>query len=491
MYYNLQKVAEVLSLNTGDVNRLREQGKLKAYRDGSDWKFRKEDVDQYLIEMVKQKSAGPAALTNENDGEGPGLESDAFDLAFELADEDFNAPAQNDGLTLAKEDDGLALAKEDDGGLTLAKEDDSVLSAQESALAEDGSSDGLSLSNSDSGLSLLDDIGGSGVDLAADAGEVVLGGSGSGSGSGSGLNLASDSGLALLGDSDSGFELAPAAGPELSLAKDEPAEKEDDSVFQLADESPASILNLDKDADTEAPTELAADESVFELSTQSTEVPQSSESMSSSVFTTDEPSSDAPNPFVTDDSEEDDGGIFGLAEDPTPVTPAASASESHSIDVIDEQSGEIDDPFMTDESTDSPFASDPMDLGSDSTSSPFNDPSSSGLMLDQQGQSDDGFAGFGGASDSFGSDSFGSSSFGSDEEPSFGEPEAVMPGAAPISSTQYTGKDLIFLVPCLIFLIVATIGAVELCRTIWSYEDGTFSLGAPLLEAIAKMCKMM
>ena len=69
--------------------------------------------------------------------------------------------------------------------------------------------------------------------------------------------------------------------------------------------------------------------------------------------------------------------------------------------------------------------------------------------------------------------------------------ETAAPVASGVSSMQFTGKDLIFLVPCLIFLLLATIGALELCRTIWSYQEGTFDLGGPLLEAIAKMVKLM
>ena len=34
MYYTLEKTAEILEMNPGDVNRLREQGKLRAFRDG-------------------------------------------------------------------------------------------------------------------------------------------------------------------------------------------------------------------------------------------------------------------------------------------------------------------------------------------------------------------------------------------------------------------------------------------------------------------------
>ena len=56
MYYNLAKTAELLGLNTGDVNRLREQGKLRAFKDGADWKFRKEEVEQYLTKMEVAQS---------------------------------------------------------------------------------------------------------------------------------------------------------------------------------------------------------------------------------------------------------------------------------------------------------------------------------------------------------------------------------------------------------------------------------------------------
>ncbi|MGN0909887.1 MAG: helix-turn-helix domain-containing protein [Thermoguttaceae bacterium] len=570
MYYNLQKAADVLGLTTGEVNRLREQGKLRAYKDGADWKFRKEEVDKLAADMIRERSKAnnDGLLTTEDDDEkttfadsaafdsmfdqaGDDLQislneqkadaasvadsaEDAFNLslegeddAFELAPEsDSAAPAQEeDGLTLAEEpaDDGLTLAEEPaDDGLTLAEEpkeeDGLILSSEDSALAEDvkasgsdsgsglsldgdsglellGGSDsgsGLNLSTSDSGLELLDEVGSSDVNLAGD-GDLVLGGSGSGSG----LNLNSgDSGLELMSDSDGGFELDQAS-EDLSLAEEDPA-KEDESVFELATDTDAAVLNLDKDADSEAATELAPEESVFQLSDQTLGAASTnpSESMSSGVFSVEEKSSEATNPFVTDDgsddADDDSDGIFGLAEEPAPAATSSgdSQSESRSIDV-EEASSDAASLFTTsDDDSNSPFgapepASDASPFGApDAEASPFG-----GLSFDKAEPGADG--GFG-AADFGASSSFGAA--GSDE-PSFSAVDTssapAIGGGGTAPSTQFVGKDLIFLVPCFLFLLLATIGACELCRTIWSYEQGSFDLGGPLLEAIAKMVNLM
>ena len=130
---------------------------------------------------------------------------------------------------------------------------------------------------------------------------------------------------------------------------------------------------------------------------------------------------------------------------------------------------------MSDESTDSPFGDSTSDMAftPSSDSSPFG-----GDAGGDFGSSSD----FGDASGFSDSSDFGGATFSENE---------TAPAASGVSSMQFTGKDLIFLVPCLIFLLLATIGALELCRTIWSYQEGTFDIGGPLLEAIAKMVKLM
>ena len=555
MYYNLQKAADVLGLSTGEVNRLREQGKLRAYKDGADWKFRKEEVDKLAADMIRERSKAnnDGLLSTEDDEEKTTFaDSSAFDTMFEQAGNDlqislneqkadaasvadsaedafnFSLEGEDDGLTLAEEpaDDGLTLADEPaDDGLTLAaepkEEDGLILSSEDSALAEEvkvsgsdsgsglslagdsglellGGSDsgsGLNLSTGDSGLELLDEVGASDVDLAG--GDLVLGGSGSGSG----LNLDSgDSGLELMSDSDGGFELDQAS-EDLSLAEEEPS-NEDGSVFELATDSDAAVLNLDKDADSEAATELAPEESVFQLSDQTLDAGSTnpSESMSSGVFSVEEKSSETTNPFVTDDGSDDDSdGIFGLAEDPAPAAASSgdSQSESRSIDV-EEASSEAASLFTTTDDSNSPFGD---------ASSPFGVPEAAGDASPFGGSESAGDASpFGGLSfdkaNSGADDGFGAADFGATptfgavggDEPSFsavdtGAGPAMGGGTAP--STQFVGKDLIFLVPCFIFLLLATIGACELCRTIWSYEQGSFDLGGPVLEAIAKMVNLM
>ena len=497
MYYSLEKTAEMLDMNTGDVNRLREQGKLRAFRDGGVWKFRKEDVEAFLTKTIKERSASAAndLLSSEDDEEGPTMLADsaAFDSLIEdaavrVGDQSGLDIKKDDDLKLA--DDDLKLADDDlklaDDDLKLADDDlkladdstpltDSAYALVEDApsgsatpssvdLTDDGvkSDDDLLHLGSDSGLSLLDDpdVEGSNIQLGAEK-DLVLGG-GSSTGSGSGLNLSGDSGLALLGDSDADFQLDESASAPIEDSSKVGEEEEDpDGIFELADDVAAAstpILNLDKNADADAATELAvADDSIFDLAEDTTngtttapdtDTDSDSDSSSSSQLIAVEN-----NPFVVDDS----------ADSSAQASEPAAAS---------------DDPFTTNEDS-APAANDPFATGSSvfggADSSPFGQASAPG---------------FGVASQDVGSVDFGSAS---EPDPSFVADSASEPiGAlsAPVASTNFTGKDMLILVPCLILLILATIGAWELCRTIWSYQEGSFDFAGPVLETLAKLVKL-
>ena len=490
MYYSLEKTAEMLDMNTGDVNRLREQGKLRAFRDGGVWKFRKEDVEAFLTKTIKERSASAAndLLSSEDDEEGPTMLADsaAFDSLIEdaavrVGDQSGLDIKKDDDLKLA--DDDLKLADDDlklaDDDLKLA-DDSTPLTDSASALVEDApsgsatpssvdltddgvkSDDDLLHLGSDSGLSLLDDpdVEGSNIQLGAEK-DLVLGG-GSSTGSGSGLNLSGDSGLALLGDSDADFQLDESASAPIEDSSKVGEEDEDpDGVFELADDVAAAstpILNLDKNADADAATELAvADDSIFDLAEDTTngtttapdtDTDSDSDSSSSSQLIAVEN-----NPFVVDDS----------ADSSAQASEPAAAS---------------DDPFTTNEDS-APAANDPFATGSSvfggADSSPFGQASAPG---------------FGVASQEVGSVDFGSAS---EPDPSFVADSASEPiGAlsAPVASTNFTGKDMLILVPCLLLLILATIGAWELCRTIWSYQEGSFDFAGPVLETLAKLVKL-
>lgn len=563
MYYNLEKTASTLGLSTGDVNRLREKGELRAYRDGANWKFRKEDVDKYLAKMIKERSSD-ALLSTDSDDEQTiaATDSSAFDKMFEEGENYITlqgdgdgytepigtassenddlalAPEEDDatddsGLELAPADDDLALAPEDDdlvlapegdsvgglsltkeeesGGLSLTKEDESgSLTGEDSALADDlvlapegsegatskidltadapaagSGSDGDLHLGGDSGLSLMDDLGGSNVDLT-DGDDLVLGGSGSSSGSG--LNLDGGSGLSLLGDSDADFDIDGA------VEESETPASGDEGVFDLAPDA-NSVLNLVKDADEDAPTELAAtDESIFDLADESSVAAATeTESETASLFTIDDDSqegtgsdglfSNSDDASASRGSDEDDN-LFSLSEDTSAAGSSMSGapdSVSSDLDLDDQDASSMDDPFAN--AGGSPFSENVT------TSSPFESGSDSSMF----GAAASDSAAWGTPTSGFGGDAGGGFTDASGEPQSYAEDPRVsgVSSAPAVSSTNFTGKDLIFLVPCLIFLILATIGALELCRTIWSYQEGIGDVGGPLLEMIAKMVKLI
>ena len=195
-HYNLEKVAEVLSISAAEVNRLREQGKLRGFRDGNTWKFLKEEVHTYLAESIKARG-GSSDTHNPGDSDfdlGSGASSSSFDILMEDAalpdDSDLVSVAptrppsdldlaalDNDELSLAEETQisSLVVPKkvkpkappapaepsslvvqedEDSSALILAKADDDVLEDEASVLAAGGSSPQLGLAG-DSGFDVL------------------------------------------------------------------------------------------------------------------------------------------------------------------------------------------------------------------------------------------------------------------------------------------------------------------------------------------------
>ena len=121
-YYNLEKVAEVLSITTAEVNRLREQSKLRGFRDGATWKFNKEEIHAYLAESIRARSGGSTsnqAGDSDFDLAGNNASDSSFDLLdAALPDEDqlisaVAAPAKSDlDLAALDQDSDLALAEE-------------------------------------------------------------------------------------------------------------------------------------------------------------------------------------------------------------------------------------------------------------------------------------------------------------------------------------------------------------------------------------------
>jgi len=122
-YYNLEKVAEVLSVPAAEVNRLREQGKLRGFRDGNTWRFQKGEVHSYLAESIKARGA--------NGGHNPGdsdfdLDGSASSSSFDVLMEEAALPDDSDLVSVAptrpSSDLDLAALDQDDDELSLAEE---------------------------------------------------------------------------------------------------------------------------------------------------------------------------------------------------------------------------------------------------------------------------------------------------------------------------------------------------------------------------------
>ena len=119
-YYNLEKVAEVLSVPTAEVNRLREQNKLRGFRDGSNWKFLKEEVHTYLAESIKARSvSGQQAGDSGFDLAGDDASASSFDLLME----DAALPGDDQLVSVSQPKSDVDLAALDnDSDLALAEE---------------------------------------------------------------------------------------------------------------------------------------------------------------------------------------------------------------------------------------------------------------------------------------------------------------------------------------------------------------------------------
>ncbi|MCL2622782.1 MAG: helix-turn-helix domain-containing protein [Planctomycetaceae bacterium] len=270
-YYDLEKTAEILKLTPAEVNRLREKGEIQGFRDGSNWKFKRDVIDNYYVTLTQKKKSAPFVpfdLTGEGEEEDLLSSEDELELPTMMADSASFAQFGEGFLSLSDGQTGGVNAASDanlDDGLLLVddkKHDALALSDGASKPQEQkieifaiqgendisgmnaGSGSGLNL-GSDSGISIIGGSG-SGIDLAGsdrifDDDDVVIGGSSSG------LNLGGDSGISLLdAAAESGFSLGAAAGGS-------------DAILELAPEDDILAL-IDGDVDPDTATVLGAED---------------------------------------------------------------------------------------------------------------------------------------------------------------------------------------------------------------------------------------
>ena len=483
-YYNLEKAAEVLGKTPGDLNRLRESGKIRAFRDGSAWKFRKEDIDNYLAEELRQKGSSSSfddegLLTDDSDEE----EKPTMMAADTSSFNDVNLEITTNA------DEGVSLDEDDSDGIILGKgaaADDIRAGSSSIDLNDDFDDD----DDFASGISILDDpsdLSGSNIDLASDSG-ISIDDSGllgevpsSQSGSGSGISILGEDDAQQTPAADSGsdgddfdFELDPLPGDSTPPPAPQPAAAApaaDDDVFELQPLQEESSPAADGAGDTygvagESATAQSQDldlDNDFEL--EATPDTQESESESSSQML---------------DLDLDD---LGLSSPGGAETPAAGG-----IDLEKPSDGAA------------AGGGDSFDLGDASGGDPFSQ-GGGGEFGDGGFNTDDPFGGgdgFGAAGDFGGDADMSSSDFtpvgGGDDFGSGGD----LSGASAEGEPQVIqGKPIDFnglgiglgLVPCIFLLLLAGIGAWELVRSMWSWEQ-PFSLTGPVLEMIGNLLKL-
>jgi excisionase family DNA binding protein len=199
-YYNLEKVAEVLSVPTAEVNRLREQNKLRGFRDGTNWKFNREDVHTYLAASIKARSGTSGDHKPGDSDFDLAAEGSASSSSFDLLMEDAALPSDDDLVSVApsrpKSDlDLAALDQEDDLSLAEETQISSLVVPKKVKPAPPPPPVAMDEDDSDSDALLLASKEESSLAVALDDEESVLGGT---SGSSPQLGLAGDSGFDML-----------------------------------------------------------------------------------------------------------------------------------------------------------------------------------------------------------------------------------------------------------------------------------------------------
>lgn len=263
-YYSVEKTAEVLGVTVEEVRQMRERRELYGYRDGSNWKFKAEDVDR----LAQQRSSG-GADDDEGDvllsdvelgGSGSGTSGPVIGTeASPGSDIELAKPAgKSKGAKpspKAEAADELDLSLDDD--LTL--DDSTVTLPKKSGVKKPGSD--------------VKKAGDSGKDVIGDD-ELVLGGSGSGSD----ITIGGDSGIQLVDPADSGLSLEEPL--DLSVPSEESLELGEDDMISLSEE-----------AGTEAVTKVKTDDDFLLAPAQET-AEEDDESGSQVIALDAEPSAD-------------------------------------------------------------------------------------------------------------------------------------------------------------------------------------------------------
>ncbi|MGA2254730.1 MAG: helix-turn-helix domain-containing protein [Thermoguttaceae bacterium] len=257
-YYNAAEAAKILGVSPADINQMVLRKELYGYRDGSDWKFKAEDVDRVAEErgVGDQGDSGDNVLASEIElGQSdPGLSGTVIgadknrssaESDIHLVDSDVKlVPDKPSVSDLNLLESGIDLAapnqpagtKKSDVGSKVSQFEDLDMTLDHDLTLEEGSDAAAPNKPAKAGDSAVDL---SGMKLKDD--DVVLGGSGTGSD----ISIGGDSGISLVDPADSGLSLeAP-----LSLSSGEESLElgEDDLLGMASDVGSGSGLKGEDD----------------------------------------------------------------------------------------------------------------------------------------------------------------------------------------------------------------------------------------------------
>ncbi|QDT73958.1 helix-turn-helix domain-containing protein [Lacipirellula limnantheis] len=509
-FVKFEEAIEKLGISAERLNQLREEGELRAYRDGSSWKFRSDEIERMVTEGIPDPPPpSDISLVGADDlvDSSPLMGLDDLDDLKLADDDDLSlgselelAADQDDTVTAGGSDPALSIH---DGTNEGSDPSDSILLSEEElgeSLPAASTIIGRSKANSpDADLNLVTDddlaLGGSDVALAGGASNVLSSGvSGSGvldeldkaSGATSAfedleeleLDLAAESSRILSPAEAAGVAEQKGAFAKQQAPPDSDLKIEDDlEIDDGTDPVPEVDLDAGKSKANAGPTsdlELATDEDDFVLATDG-----------GSDITLD--SGDSGINLSPSDS--------GLALDDIPLEIGGSAildsltlgggkGESDlSLIGSDIQQGAAKGPGLQ---TDDDFRLTPLGEKDDD-----GDSSSQVIALDADlgdlgGEEEAGILG----DDAFAEIEEGDGVMLSEDygDGAAGEFEAVAFAGAPTARAQgeYTLWNILGLASCFFLMMFAGMLSLDMVRNIWSWEDN-LTLNDSLLESLGGM----
>jgi hypothetical protein len=247
-YYNSQDVAKIFGVSADEVKQMLDRKELRGFRDGADWKFKSEDIDQ----MAKQRQQAPEASEGGDDVLLSEVElghSDAGTSGTVIAMNWVDRGVTDSDIRLSDSD--IAISESSKTPIPTKKKGDSDSKGKKFEELDLALEEDLTLKDSTPVLPVAKTSGppkpgSSVIDLTADMPSGKLGSKSSASSDlvlggaepGSDVTLGGDSGISLVDPSDSGLSLEQ---PMLDLgAKGEESLELGEDDMLVAEEAPAA-----------------------------------------------------------------------------------------------------------------------------------------------------------------------------------------------------------------------------------------------------------